>query len=141
MRHPCQREEQHNLNTPPDHMPLGGESGSIEWQVVDPHVQVGQRHGNHQKEEEHGGPFSGARNHEAYAKQHLEAATQQVPKGWGAEVRRDNGFEWFGVGPVQQANTAEGQPEHNGEYVGQSGSESTGGHVFILTDLGWDCGR
>ena len=76
LRHPGQREEQHNLNTPPDHMPLGGESGSVERQVVDPHVEVGERHGDYQKEEQHGGPFSGARHDEADAKEHLEAATQ-----------------------------------------------------------------
>ena len=76
LRHPSQREEQHNLNTPPDHVPLGGESGSVERQVVDPHVEVGERHGDYQKEEQHGGPFSGARHNEADAKQHLEAATQ-----------------------------------------------------------------
>ena len=76
LRHPGQRDEQHNLNTPPNHMPLGGESGSVEWQVVDPHVEVGERHSDYQKEEQHGGPFSGARHNEADAKQHLEAATQ-----------------------------------------------------------------
>ena len=76
LRHPGQREEQHNLNTPPDHMPLGGKSGSVERQVVDPHVEVGQRHGHDQKEEQYGGPLSRTRNHEAEAKEHLEAATQ-----------------------------------------------------------------
>ena len=51
-------------------------TSSIERQVVDPHVEVGQRHGHHQKEEQHGGSFSGARHHEADAKEDLEAATQ-----------------------------------------------------------------
>ena len=39
--HPSQREEQHDLNTPPDHMPLGCEFGSVEGQIIDPHVEVG----------------------------------------------------------------------------------------------------
>ena len=136
LRHPGQREEQHNLNTPPDHMPLGGEPGSVERQVVDPHVDVGQRHGDYQKEEQHGGPFSGARHHEADAKKYLEAATHEVPKGWGAEVRRHNRFERFGVGPVEQPDAAEGQSERNGETVGTYGSEPTGDHGAILPDLG-----
>ena len=140
LRHPRQREEQHNLNTPPDHMPLGGESGAVERQVVDPHVEVGQRHGHHQKAEQHGGPFSGARDHKADAKEHLEAATQQVPKGWSAKVCRHNCFEWLGVGPVEQPDAAEGQPEHNGKAMETYGSKPTWDHVAILFDLGWNCG-
>ena len=50
-------EQQHNLNAPPDHMTLGGKLGSVERQIVDPHVEVRQRHGDHQEEQQDlGGP-------------------------------------------------------------------------------------
>ena len=141
LRYPRQEEQQDDLNAPPDHMPLGGESGSVEREVVDPHVEVGQRHGDHQQEEKHGGVFSGVRYDKADSEQHLEAAAQQIPKGWSAEVRRDYRFEWFGIGPVQETNSAKGQPEHHGESVGKTGCEPAGEHGFILVDFDWDCGQ
>ena len=58
-----------------------------------------------------------------------------------AEVRRDYRFEWFGVGPVQETNSAKGQPEHHGESVGKTGSEPAGEHGVILLDFDGDSGR
>ena len=141
LRHPRQQEQQHNLNAPPDHMTLGGKLGSIERQIVDPHVEVRQRHGDHQEEQQLGGVFSGSRKDETRTKGNLKAAAQQIPKGWSAEVRRDYRFEWFGVGPVQETNSAKGQPEHHGESVGKTGSEPAGKHGVILLDFDGDGGN
>ena len=117
LSHARQREEQHNLNNPPDHMSLSAEFGSIEGQVIDPHVEVGQRHGDHQKEEKPCSSSPGFGDGQADPKDDFERAAEQIPKGWRSKVRRHNGFEWFGIGPVQQANSTKGHPEDNGESV------------------------
>ena len=112
---------------------LGGtESVSIEGQVVDPHVEVGQRHGDDQKEEKSCGTSAGVGDGQAQPKDDFESTAEQIPKAWRPKVRRNNGLEWFRIGPVHQANSTKGQTEHHGESMEASRDQAACIHRFGL---------
>ena len=136
LRHPGQREEQHNLNTPPDHMPLGGKLVPLKGKSLTHMLRLASDMAITKKKSNMAARFLVRGITRPMPKEISKLPLNRFQNDGAAEVRRNNRFERFGVGPVEQPDAAEGQPEHDGKSMGTSGSEPTGEQELILPDLG-----